>query len=210
MRPMKRLLLTTRPFVLAATLASLSVVSSAQTKPVASPTPVYDSDEPYKVYDALFRYMGENQHLHGDKVAIMTETTTAQNQPLLAKCLYENAAALPADAVTDFHAQNSHTWRLQARIPVGRNYELLASTFDSRIAIEGLVPNNPDGIASQPKYDFQGYWELSAVGFSKSRDHAIAYAFYTCGITCGFGSPFLFSKHGEAWQLDRWLCQIVS
>jgi len=112
--------------------------------------------------------------------------------------------------VTDFRTQNSHTWRLQPRIVVGRNYELLASAFDPRVAIEGLVPNYSGNTASQPKYEFQGYWELSAVGFDKTQDHAIAYAFYTCGTTCGFGGPFLFSKHGDAWQLDRWLCEIVS
>ncbi len=199
-----------RSLAVLAVFLLLSFFGYAQTKPAANVTPIYASNEAYKVYDALFRYMGENQHLHGDKIAIVADTTTAQDQSLLPECLSKNAAALPADAVTDFRTQNSHTWRLQPRIVVGRNYELLASAFDPRVAIEGLVPNYSGNTASQPKYEFQGYWELSAVGFDKTQDHAIAYAFYTCGTTCGFGGPFLFSKHGDAWQLDRWLCEIAS
>jgi hypothetical protein len=186
----------------------LSLFSSAQTKQVADKIPIYDNDQAYRVYDALFRYMGDNQHLHGDELAI--STTTIVENPLLTQCLSDKANALPADAVADFKAQNAHFWTLLPRIPVGRNYELV-SPADPRIEIEGLASNGAPGAQVHfPKPTFPGLWELSAVGFNQTQDRAIVDTFYTCGITCGFGGPFLMSKHGEGWQVDSWLCHIVS
>ncbi len=191
-----------------ALLLALSSLSSAQTKSAAA-VPAYDNAEAYKVYDALFRYMGENQHLHGDKIAIQADTMRVEDIPL--DVCGAKMAELPAEPFSDLKEQNAHTWRLQPRIPVGRNYELIQFPFDSRVELEGLVSNaSPEDQARAPKPEFQGYWQLSAVGFNQARDRAVVLTFYTCGITCGFGGPFVLSKHGEAWQVDQWVCQVVS
>jgi hypothetical protein len=190
-----------------ALLLAVSPLGVAQTE-ASTPEPVYDNAEAYKVYDGLFRYMGENQHLHGDKLAILASTIRVEDMPL--GVCGAKLADLPTEPFSDLKEQNTHTWRLQPRIPVGRNYELI-QPFDSRVELEGVVSNvSPEDEARAPKPEFQGDWQLSAVGFNKVRNLAVVLTFYTCGISCGFGGPFVLSKHGEAWQVDQWVCQIVS
>lgn len=181
-----------------------------QTKPAGDSVPAYDNAEAYKVYDALFRYMGENQHLHGDKLAIMANTMQVEDMAL-GVCRSQQLTELPADAFADLKSQNSHAWRLQPRIPVGRYYSLISDAATANIELEGVVSSaSPEDQAREPKPEYKGYWQLSAVGFNQAHDKAIVSTFYTCGTTCGFGGPFVLSKHGEAWQVDKWVCEIVS
>ncbi len=190
-----------------AVVAAMTCSALAQPGPPDN-TPSYDSPEAYRVFDALFRYLGEQNHLHGRELAIAADTMPMDSIPIDV-CAHKDISKLPMDAFADMKRQNSHPWRLLPQLPIPRKYELMQEIDYSRVGLEGLVNGKSESPAGSDP-DFIGYWQLSAVGFNQAHDRAVVLFMYTCGITCGFGGPVVLTKHDNVWQVDAWPCQIVS
>ena len=151
----------------------------------------YQDDDAYAIY-ALFLQTVNHAH-----PVIQAETgfephATLKNIGITGDANFRKiwGAALK-DYVARYHTPMSLTRAIPTNIP----YELLSLTeFQKMVRSPGAWDN------FYKQYpESGGYISFSAVGFDRSRTHAVGYMGTGCGMLCGFWGPRFFEKQKGKW-----------
>jgi hypothetical protein len=142
-------------------------------KSSAFPRPYIDA-EGYRVIEAWMRTIRvSNSPLIHSKSAALLEP--------IQRCFPEEMRQTLADALADFTATNSETWR-----------------FDVH-AIENIRVGGP----TRARGPLRSEISFSAIGFNRERTVAVIYATYWCGPLCARGTYYLLDKRDGQWTNVR-------
>jgi hypothetical protein len=159
----------------------------------------YDDDEAYAVYSSI---------LPDTNPLVVRESTTTYE--LCLRPLDDQSEKVLRPALDDYLKVNSKAWLLR---PTSRSRqytilreEELKSTFSS--GTEGVQSEKAWKTFFQRHPSYQGWMEVSAVGFNADKTIAVVYVGYHCGEECGGGEFKALQKQDGKWQLltgkGRW------
>ncbi len=161
----------------------------------AAPEP-YTDDDAYRVFDALL-----GKDATASILVIQQETSGPVARPELnfsygpERCVTPAAAEEFKDAISDYNRLNHRKWLLQRKFASERPYELLDS------ATADLLLQDGDWQKFRQRFpQAQTIFDMSAVGFSKDKTHAVVYFGQSCGNMCGEWSFYLLKKADGKWQ----------
>lgn len=176
------------------TLVSLSFSWAARTEPTE--LELYNEQEAYQVYAALFRESVIWWTTRAEALVIQEETTGGMDDECLprGKKFGKEFRA----AVANYKKLNQSPRRLVASFPLERRYELVSKDEVSKIFKEGGWEDFGKRFPGS-----QGYIELSAVGFNPGKTKAVVYIGHSCGLLCGEGRFYLLEKLNGEWRLSE-------
>lgn len=153
---------------------------------------VYQDQEAYAVYSAI---------LPGTNPLVVRESTTTYD--LCLRPLDGQAEKVLRPALEDYVKLNSTRWRLRQPQSGERQYTIFPD-----IELQSTFPSGTLGIESAKGWDsfmqrhptYQGWMELSAVGFNHDKTIAVVYIAYHCGDECAGGEFKALQKQNGTWQ----------
>jgi hypothetical protein len=152
----------------------------------------YEDPEGYTVLSVLLNQtQGRNAQVH---IYFLTVSIANLSSLDIDKC-----AAVPDDfksAFADFRERNQHRQRLLRRFSLSANYELVE---ESKGQQEISLPPAP-GEQEMRIMGQDTLMTVSAIGFDKTRTHAIAYIQGICGPECAGGGVHLLAKGKAGWK----------
>jgi hypothetical protein len=105
------------------------------------------------------------------------------------------------ETLLDYQRQNADGWQLKAGMDLGIPYRFLSTADADRIVAA------PFGWVRfwihqwfEGHFDTAGFYQVSAVGFDRSRTRAMLQLDYFCGGLCGGGRRFLLERRDGRWQ----------
>ena len=165
----------------------------------------YDSAEATQVYSALLtdRYFAYRPR--GSAYLIEAEAADAFSHPYafkkgLKECFPKLAELQVSDwqAVLDLQKQGSIPRMLPKWLEIKIPYELVErkqlerEVNDHGVLWAGFEKRHPES---------NGITSLSSVGFNESKDRALVFVSFVCGILCGGAQYYTLEKRGGHWQI---------
>lgn len=186
-----------RRMIRSATFAVLVIAAFAnnQQKQTSEAQP-YAVPEAYEAYSAILP--SEWSYAYSKIILIKSETVTHE------MCLSpdEDSNKLLQDAIKDYNRLNQTAWKLQHRIGIDKQVQLVAPAVLS-------APFKAAGFTGWEEMrkqfpDSAGWLEFSAVGFNRDKSIAVLYAGHHCGELCGGGHFWTLQKVKGKWVPLRW------
>jgi hypothetical protein len=158
--------------------------------------PSYVDEDAYNVYSSILPHSSP---------LVVREATTAYD--LCEVPLDEQAEKILRPALDNFTRVNSEPWLLRQSLDYG-----LLSEQEIRTIFGSDMSQLRSGNAWQTFYrhhpSYQGWIEVSAVGFNSDKTVAVVYIGYQCGEECAGGEFKALEKKNGTWQLltghGRW------
>jgi hypothetical protein len=160
----------------------------------------YEDEEAYKVYASI---------LPSTTPLILRGGTATHDFCLVP--LDNQAESVLRPAIKDYLGLNSRGWLLQSKLSFPQRYTLIPEKELAAIFQKGTsgIPSRNAWKEFQQRYPtYQGWIEVSAVGFNSDKTIAIVYLGYHCGEQCEGGEFKALEKKEGRWQLftgrGRW------
>jgi len=157
----------------------------------------YDNAEAYRVYSALLssKYFAKETTL---RYVIEAETTSPQE--FFSECFPSQADLGLSDWQTflDLKKEGQVVRTLENHFEPTARYQVVPRSL--------LEPQLNDGgvlWGGFEKYypDSPGIISISPVGFNESKDRALVYVSFTCGVLCGGVHFYTLEKCGNSWKI---------
>jgi hypothetical protein len=122
--------------------------------------------------------------------------------------LHNQAESVLRPAIKDYLGLNSRRWLLQPKLSFPQRYTLIPEKELAAIFQEGTsgIPSRNAWKEFQQRYPtYQGWIEVSAVGFNSDKTIAIVYLGYHCGEQCEGGEFKALEKkeaHGNCLRAE--------
>jgi hypothetical protein len=171
----------------------------------------YNDPEAYVLYKRLFHNLtGPN----GKPInLIIAAETTDHPDADIEKCVKPEKGdeAVFAAMIKSYKQANKTPVLLQEKLDLLTKYQLVSHSTIDALFSRNIGRNTGDGWENfYKKYpNSQGYWEVSAVGFSPNRSFAILYFALHGGWRADIGSYIVTTKvdgkwTGKAWSFCEW------
>ncbi len=157
----------------------------------------YDNSEAYRVYSALLssKYFAKETTL---RYVIEAETTNPQG--LFSECFPRQDNLGFSDWQTFLNLKKKgqvprileNHFEPTARYQVVPRSLLEAQLNDGGVLWGGFEKHYPDS---------PGIISVSSVGFNESKDRALVYVSFTCGLLCGGAHFYTLEKRGNSWKI---------
>ena len=164
------------------------------------PLDTYEDEEAYKVYASILP----------STTPLILRVGTATHDLCLVP-LDNQAESVLRPAIQNYLELNSRRWLLQSKLNLAQRYTMLPEK-----ELTATFINGTSGVSSRDAWKefqqrhpaYQGWIEVSAVGFNSDKTIAIVYLGYHCGEQCEGGEFKALEKKDGKWRLftgrGRW------
>jgi hypothetical protein len=174
-----------------ALLGCLTAFCTPEAEPSASKEPVYSDSEGYTILSKLI-----DQTVSQSKVPEIDISFVTASEGNFAGS--EGCVKVPEDfqpAAKDFHEKNKSRFRLVDKFSLKVKYKLTEKPD---------VPSPPQAAPGEQQLEDEFvsrlFFVVSAVGFDRTKTHAIAYVSAYCGVMCAGGAYHLLTKDKQGWK----------
>ena len=167
------------------TVVGVSAAQKSSKSPPSAPGKVTVEPDSYGVYSALLtqRYREWFRRNVPLRIAAYTTAPDRDHGDLMARCSSGANNATDRELIQQLFSANTRSQRLEAKLTLPGQYLIVDGKVDIR---EGMEP---------------GVVWLSAVSFSKDKQHAIVWMRNFCGGLCGSGLMWKLDSTTKGWRV---------
>lgn len=160
------------------------------------------SPEEYTVYSALFK----SEAVDFVILRQMTDPSASQRNEETSRYLHENLPSVEEDTLNNFFNQNQQEYSLSRRLPLPKDYVLIAKTdyqniFEKENGWEEFLEKYPN---------FQGITSLSRVGFNSSKNQALVFEKTQLDWQETRAFYLLLEKENGTWVIKKQILALIS